>query len=262
MMKKILSSLVWFSMIVTLCIPTASAKTWDSDKDIVSSNKSWTIEFNVKMNEAQLRSNQYVKVLNENGKSVDVKRSIDDNKITVTPVNAYKAGEEYRLVIDQSLSSNKGVSMKEDVVMPFTIESSEQNEDVGYEPSAYEKEVLALVNEERAQHGLQPLKLSDSLSSVAHTKAQDMADNGYFNHTSPTYGSPFDMMKQFDISYRAAAENIAAGQRSPEAVVEAWMNSAGHRKNILNPDYTHLGNGYVEGGGSYGTYWVQMFIQK
>ena len=85
-----------------------------------------------------------------------------------------------------------------------------------------------------------------------------MQKNNYFSHTSPTYGSPFDMMKQFGISYRAAAENIAMGQRTPEEVVNAWMNSDGHRKNILSSSYTHIGIGYMENG----NYWTQMFIGK
>ena len=83
-----------------------------------------------------------------------------------------------------------------------------------------------------------------------------MHDNQYFSHTSPTYGSPFDMMKQFGISYRTAGENIAMGQQSPQAVVDAWMNSEGHRANILNSSYTQIGMGYVADG----NYWSQMFI--
>lgn len=85
-----------------------------------------------------------------------------------------------------------------------------------------------------------------------------MQRNKYFSHTSPTYGSPFDMMKKFGISFRTAGENIAMGQRTPEEVVNAWMNSSGHRQNILNPNFTHIGVGYVENG----NYWTQMFIGK
>ena len=85
-----------------------------------------------------------------------------------------------------------------------------------------------------------------------------MKDLGYFSHTSPTYGSPFQMMKSFGISYRTAGENIAKGYASPEAVVNAWMNSPGHRANILNSTYTHIGVGYVPSG----NYWTQMFISK
>ena len=122
----------------------------------------------------------------------------------------------------------------------------------------YENEVIRLVNEIRVQNGLNKLNTDWELSRVARYKSQDMKDNNYFSHTSPVYGSPFQMIKNFGISYRSAAENIAKGQRTPKAVVDAWMNSSGHRKNILNSTYTHIGVGYV----SEGNYWTQMFIKK
>jgi len=121
-----------------------------------------------------------------------------------------------------------------------------------------EKEVIRLVNEERLKNGLKPLEENWELSRVARYKSQDMKDNGYFSHTSPVYGSPFQMIKNFGISYRSAAENIARGQSGPKAVMNSWMNSSGHRANILNPSYTHIGVGYVSGG----KYWTQMFISK
>lgn len=124
------------------------------------------------------------------------------------------------------------------------------------EVSDYEKEVVDLVNEIRREYGLSELTLNTELSAVARAKSLDMKDNQYFDHTSPTYGSPFDMMKTFGISYRAAGENIAMGYRTPEAVVEGWMNSEGHRANILNSSFKEIGVGYV----SSGNYWTQMFI--
>lgn len=127
--------------------------------------------------------------------------------------------------------------------------------------SQYEKKVVELTNKERIERGLQPLKVAVNLSKMADVKAQDMRDHHYFSHTSPTYGSPFDMMDQFGISYSYAGENIAAGQRTPQEVVNAWMNSPGHRRNILSSHYTYIGVGYTDGG-SYGSYWVQEFIRK
>jgi len=124
--------------------------------------------------------------------------------------------------------------------------------------SAYEKEVVELTNAERKKQGLKPLTLDEKLSKVARTKSQDMKDNNYFDHNSPTYGSPFDMMKKFGITYRTAGENIAKGQKTPQEVVKAWMNSEGHRKNIMNPNFTHIGVGYVKDG----NYWTQQFIGK
>lgn len=120
----------------------------------------------------------------------------------------------------------------------------------------YEQEVVRLVNEIRQKNGLGTLKSNWQLARVARYKSQDMHDKKYFSHTSPTYGSPFDMMKNFGISYRYAGENIAMGYRSPSAVVDGWMNSPGHRANILNGNYTEIGVGYV----SDGSYWTQMFI--
>ena len=121
---------------------------------------------------------------------------------------------------------------------------------------AFEQEVVRLVNEQRVQNGLKPLTENWELSRVARYKSQDMVDNRYFSHTSPTYGSPFQMIRDFGISFRRAGENIAYGQRTPQAVVNAWMNSPGHRANILNAAYTQIGVGYV----SNGNYWTQMFI--
>lgn len=124
--------------------------------------------------------------------------------------------------------------------------------------SAYEQKVVDLTNQERAKNGLAALKVDTALSKVAREKSLDMSKNGYFSHTSPTYGSPFDMMKQFGVSYQYAGENIAMGQRTPEEVVQAWMNSEGHRKNILSANFNYIGVGYVESG----DYWTQMFIGK
>lgn len=124
--------------------------------------------------------------------------------------------------------------------------------------SAYEKEVIRLVNKERTSRSLPALKEDWQLSRVARYKSEDMRARNYFSHTSPTYGSPFEMMKNFGINYKSAGENIAKGQRTPEAVVSAWMNSPGHKANILNSSYTHIGVGYVKDG----NIWTQMFIFK
>ena len=130
----------------------------------------------------------------------------------------------------------------------------------GDETSIQAEEVLKLVNSERQKAGLKPLTLSTKLTSIANTKAQDMADKNYFSHQSPTYGSPFDMLHTFGVSYSSAGENIAAGQKTSEQVMNDWMHSSGHRANILNKDYTQLGVGYTIGG-QYGTEWVQLFIK-
>lgn len=127
--------------------------------------------------------------------------------------------------------------------------------------SAFEQEVIDLVNAERAKAGLQPLAADLELTRVARLKSQDMRDSSYFDHISPNYGSPFDMMDEFGITYRAAGENIAAGQRTPAETMEGWMNSPGHKANILKSEFTHIGVGYTTGG-EYRSYWTQMFVGR
>jgi uncharacterized YkwD family protein/spore coat assembly protein SafA len=123
-----------------------------------------------------------------------------------------------------------------------------------------EAQVIRLVNQERVKQGLKPLKANWELSRVARFKSSDMRDRNYFSHTSPTYGSPFEMIKAFGIRYRASGENIAAGQSTASEVMKGWMNSPGHRQNILNANFTEIGVGYSQGG-SYRHYWTQMFIR-
>lgn len=120
--------------------------------------------------------------------------------------------------------------------------------------SQFPQQVLDLVNQERSKAGLSSLTMNSALSKMAMDKAQDMYNNNYFDHQSPTYGSPFDMMNAYGISYSTAGENIAKGQRSPTEVMNSWMNSQGHRANILNGSFTQIGVAYYNGE------WVQVFI--
>ncbi|MDQ0719535.1 CAP domain-containing protein [Paenibacillus sp. W4I10] len=122
--------------------------------------------------------------------------------------------------------------------------------------SDFATQVVKLVNAERAKAGLSALTSDALLDKVAVAKVKDMSNNNYFDHQSPTYGSPFDMMKQFGVTYSYAGENIAKGQKTPQEVVTAWMNSAGHRANILSKNFTHIGVGFYNG------YWAQEFIGK
>ncbi len=124
--------------------------------------------------------------------------------------------------------------------------------------TGFEQEVIRLVNDIRKENGLNALTYDWELSRVARYKSQDMKDNRYFAHNSPVYGTPFQMIRNFGISFRSAGENIARGYSTPQAVVNGWMNSSGHRANILNAGYTHIGVGYVASG----NYWTQMFIAK
>lgn len=152
----------------------------------------------------------------------------------------------------QNTTSDKGTSTNTGSNTSTTTNSNSSS------VSQFEQQVITLTNAERAKEGLPALQADTTLMKSARAKSDDMAKNNYFSHTSPTYGSPFDQMKSFGISYKAAAENIAQGQKTPQEVVQAWMNSSGHRANIMNGSYTHIGVGYSANG----NYWTQQFIQK
>ena len=164
----------------------------------------------------------------------------------------WKLAVQYQVGTSEIIASNPQVS-NPDLIYPGQILTIPE-EDAAV--TQYEQEVIRLVNEIRVQNGLSALTYNWELSRVARYKSQDMVDNRYFSHTSPTYGTPFQMIRSFGLSYRSAGENIAYGQRTPHAVVNAWMNSSGHRANILSSSYTQIGVGYVANG----HYWTQMFI--
>lgn len=174
---------------------------------------------------------------------------------TVVPGDSmWKIAVKYQVGLDELKSANPHIKNPA-LIYPgqvLTIPTTDASTLV------FEKKVVALVNAERAKQGLSALTYDWELSRVARYKSQDMKDRGYFSHTSPTYGSPFQMMKSFGITYKSAGENIAKGYQTPEAVVNGWMNSSGHRANILNASFTHIGVGYVANG----HYWTQMFIRK
>ncbi|MDD6371353.1 MAG: SafA/ExsA family spore coat assembly protein [Eubacteriales bacterium] len=164
----------------------------------------------------------------------------------------WKIASNYQVGTSEIIQANPQVS-NPDLIYPGQVLCIPQ---LDSSVASYEHEVVRLVNEIRQQNGLKPLTENWELSRVARYKSQDMLDNRYFSHTSPTYGSPFQMIKAFGLSYRTAGENIAKGYASPQAVVNGWMNSSGHRANILNVSYTQIGIGYV----AQGNYWTQMFV--
>ena len=124
--------------------------------------------------------------------------------------------------------------------------------------SSYEQRVAELVNVEREKNGLPTLSFNKKISDVARIKSKDMADNNYFAHQSPTYGMAGDMLLKFGVTWSAWGENIASGQDTPDEVVSAWMNSPGHRANILSPEFIYIGVGYVTDSNGK-TYWTQLF---
>ena len=124
--------------------------------------------------------------------------------------------------------------------------------------TADEQTMFNLVNSERTAQGLKPLQIDMRLVKLARMKSQDMIDKNYFDHTSPTYGTPFEMMHNYGVTYNYAGENLA-GNSTTNAAHTALMNSPGHRANILNVNYTHIGIGIVDGG-RYGKMFTQEFI--
>ncbi|CAM5284767.1 CAP domain-containing protein [Streptomyces aurantiogriseus] len=121
-----------------------------------------------------------------------------------------------------------------------------------------EAEVVDLTNRERARSGLRPLAVDPLLATAARAHSADMVARSFYSHTSPEGGQPWDRAAAAGSTRRTIGENIACGQRSPAEVVEGWMNSPGHRANILRPAFTHIGVGFA-GGGPAGTYWTQLF---
>lgn len=167
----------------------------------------------------------------------------------------WKIAEKYQVGVSEIISSNPQVT-NPSMIYPgqkLTVPTLQSIK-------ALESEVVRLVNVERSKNGLQLLKENWQLSRVARYKSQDMANKNYFSHTSPTYGSPFKMMEAFGLRYSTAGENIAKGQRTAQAVMTAWMNSPGHRSNILSPTYTQIGVGYATNKSGV-PYWTQMFIK-
>ena len=171
---------------------------------------------------------------------------------TVVPGDTFwKIAVKYQVGCSEIIAANPQVK-NPDLIYPGQVLNIPATDDAVRQ---YETEVIRLVNEIRVQYGLSKLTENWELSRVARYKSQDMHDLKYFSHTSPTYGSPFEMMKAFGLSYRTAGENIAYGYRTPQAVVDGWMNSSGHRANILSASYTQIGVGYVADG----NYWTQTF---
>ncbi len=164
----------------------------------------------------------------------------------------WKLAVQYQVGTSEIIDANPQI-VKPDLIYPGDVLTIPETDAA---VRAYEQEVIRLVNAERAKYGLAALEEDWELSRVARYKSQDMHDGRYFSHTSPTYGTPFEMIRAFGLSYRAAGENIAVGYATPAAVVAGWMASEGHRANILSSSYTKIGVGYVADG----NYWTQQFI--
>ena len=135
-----------------------------------------------------------------------------------------------------------------------------ENENVNLNLTTDEKELISLINAERKKNNIPELTVDENLQNVARLKAKDLVDNNYFSHISPTYGTPFEMLKTNNISYKTASENIA-GNSSIEGAISSWMNSNDHKKNILSNDYNYTGIAVVDSI-AYGKIIVELFIGK
>ncbi len=221
--------------------------TWDAKERSASASKD---KLKVK-----LVINQKIGYVNGQAVQMDIPATII-NERTYVPTRWVAETLGYNVDWDQK---------NQTVIVGTSSQSPISNEivtraDVNSDVLSFEEEVVSLVNDIRVEAGLQSLKLDSHISDVARLKSEDLRDNDYFDHQSPTYGSPFDMMESYNVEYSYAGENIAAGQKTPEEVVNAWMNSPGHKANILKKEFDTIGVGYAVGG-SYKHYWTQMFIQ-
>ncbi|SMB86824.1 uncharacterized protein, YkwD family [Desulfonispora thiosulfatigenes DSM 11270] len=208
-------------------------------------------------------------------------KSIAFDKVNESIVRAYDLNAAHKALMNSSRDKNNilnteykelGLGIAKDKANRYTIvevfikpqsKTTTNPEQTVTKPSNtnnLEQEMLTLINAERAKSGLKPLVMDAKLVELAKLKSQDMIDKNYFSHTSPTYGSPFDMMKKYGVTYRTAGENLA-GNQSVAAAHQALMNSEGHRRNILNPNFTHIGIGIVKGG-PYGMMFTQMFVGR
>lgn len=236
----------------------------DSDESNIEDAENQTVEETVEENEDRnddlvkdnpKETNAQEDTGNTNNEPTDIADKASDNSEDISNDNPNTSNETNDSV-NQETSDNTS-SSEEEVQENNNGESSI---DIG-NIKVFENEVAQLVNIQRVNKGFPSLGSNSKLSNVAKLKSQDMIDNEYFLHLSPTYGSPFDMMNNFGISYMAAGENIAYGQSTPVEVMNSWMNSEGHRKNILNSAFTEIGIGVaIDANGRY--YWTQMFIGK
>ncbi len=215
-----------------------------------------------------LQKNDVVKVLDEMENWYVIQ--MDDNQIgAIDAENATPIVKEKNIPRVEQTPQVRQQPLQQQV-QPERAQPQEQREPVQETPvpqatnlnklSAQEQEMVNLVNGERTKNGLPALKVDLEVARVAEVKSQDMADNNYFSHNSPTYGSPFDMMKSFGVNYLHAGENLA-GNSTVQRAHEALMNSSGHRQNILNPDFTYIGIG-IRPSDKYGYLFTQMFISK
>lgn len=225
-------------------------------KPSTSSNKYYYIS---PYSSSVVRNNTY-SIRNSTVKS-DNRQETDLKEITSTSKDSAKSTNN--IIVDNSSSSNRSnsVSLSQAIKTPSTEELPKLSSDKLLETlpehvMTYENEkLLELINRDRTSAGLQPLKLDEELCQLAQLKSQDMYDYSYFSHTSPNFGKTSSLIRKKGINYKAYGENIGRTQ-SVYSAHNGFMNSPGHKANIMNPSFTHIGIGIV------GNYYTEVFIGR
>lgn len=181
----------------------------------------------------------------------------EDNHIYINKIG-YSTSEKMSIVNGVFSIPLKAAAQALDAVILYEDDEITLTSSIAVDTSGWAYDTFVLINEEREENGLSPLIWNSKLAGLAEQHCIDMMKRNYFSHYTPEGFTPFDRMRQYGINYSAAAENLAAGQPTPESVVKAWMESDGHRDNILNPELKEAGIAFVRGG-EYGIYWAQEF---
>lgn len=249
--KKCLAALLLIAISVT-SIQTAPQKAEAMSKPSISVNKRTKTTATIKIAKLkQVTGYQVFLATSKKGKYKQIGATrttsfqitkINKNKVYYVKVRAYKT------VGSRIVTSGYSSVVQ---VKKYTVETTADK---------YAKEVLSLVNKERAKAGLNELKKNTSLNAAAITRAKELASE--FSHTRPDGRDCFTVLTEAGIVYASVGENIAAGQSSPASVVSSWMDSEGHRANILSSDYTHMGVGYYHTSKGNQHYWVQIFMKE
>lgn len=243
-MKKLLGIISAAVLALTIAIPSTANAASNSVYTVKSGDTMWRISKNLHVNYGTLlKDNPQIKnpAVIYIGEKINIPGSSQSSGNKTYTVQSgdtmWKISQRLGVSYSSLVQANPQISNPSMIYAGESINipgQSSGSSNQGKSLNSYEQQVAQLTNQQRAKYGLPPLKVSLKLSHMARVKAADMRDHNYFDHNSPTYGSPFNMMKQFGISYSYAGENIAAGQKTPQEVVTAWMNSPGHRANILN----------------------------
>lgn len=212
-------------------------------------NKAETKNNNIKIKESETNTCTIF------GNNAIISRNNCDNSNSIINNSCNGVRKYIYLCPGNNIISNNNNDSVQIVEKEVSEDNNDIKEDNKQSNTSYVDEVIRLVNVERAKYNLPSLVKDSSLCNVAEIRANEIVSN--FSHTRPNGKNCFTVLSENGISYRTCGENIAYGQRTPEEVVNAWMNSEGHRENILKSSYTRIGVGAVNVSGVY--YWSQMF---